>query len=128
MTGFSYGIFPISYTIIIHMVFLRNVIFDECTYLNHLHLLVSVSFSYENDNNIWELFVKLFGYQYVFLWWLEDTPYFWFGGRLELSLPSDYLWKDSIISDKIIGVFRIMQVAEECANPWWIKKSTTKLQ
>ena len=83
MTSFPYGIFCINYTIIIHMVFLSTAIFDENTYLNHLHLLVSISFSYKNNNNMLELFVKLFGNQSVFLWWLEETPYFWFGGRLE---------------------------------------------
>ena len=57
---FSYGIFHISCTIIIHMVFLSTVIFFyECTYLNHLHLLVSIYFSYENNNNILELLAKL---------------------------------------------------------------------
>ena len=59
MTSFSYGIFCISDTIIIRMVFL--IIFYGNTYLNHLHLLVSISFSYENNNNMLELFVKLFG-------------------------------------------------------------------
>ena len=128
MTSFSYGSFCISYTIIIRMVFLSTFILDESTYLNHIHLLVSIYFSYKNNNSILELFVKLFGNQSVFLWWLEDTPYFWFGGRLELSLLSGHLWKDSIISDKIIDVFRIMQVAKDCFNPWWIKKSATKIQ
>ena len=68
MTGFSYGIFPIYYTIIIHMIFQITVIFyDECTYPIHLHLPVSISFSYENDDNILELFVKLFENQSVFI-------------------------------------------------------------
>ena len=58
MTSFSYGIFQISYTIIIHIVFLRIVIFYESTYLNHLHLLVSIPFPYKNNNNMLELFVN----------------------------------------------------------------------
>ena len=128
MTSFSDGIFCISYTIIICMISLSTVIFYGNTYLYHIHLLVSISFSYKNNNNMLELFVKLFGNQSVFLWWLEDTPYFWFGGRLELSLVFYYLWIDSIISDKIVGVFWIMQIVENCSNPWWIKKSVTKVQ
>ena len=104
---FSYGIFRISYTIIIHIVFLRIVIFYESTYLNHLHLPVSISFSYKNNNIMLELFVKLFGNQSVFLWWLEDTPYFWFGGGLDclyfliiykkvhLSLTNDRCFQDN---------------------------------
>ena len=66
MTRFSYGIFRISYTIIICMVSLSTVIFYENAYLNHLHLLVHIYFSYENNNSMLELFVKLFGNQSLF--------------------------------------------------------------
>ena len=86
MTSFSYGIFRISYNIIIRMVFLSTVIFYESTYLNHLHLLVSISFPYKNNNIMLELFVKSFRNSSFFLRWLEDTPYFCFGGGLELFL------------------------------------------
>ena len=55
MIDFPYEI-HINYTIIIYMVFISSVIFDELADMIHLHWLFFLSYQ---NNNILELFVKL---------------------------------------------------------------------
>ena len=72
--------FFFNYTIIIHLIFLSNVVSNKCTYLNHFHFTSSFSFSCKNDHNMIRLCIRLIWNYLVFLVGLEDTPYLWFGG------------------------------------------------